>query len=57
LISVGMLVDISVVLDGPRTLIVAVALTLVALTGKWLAALATQKHSTIRIHRERLSLG
>jgi len=43
LISVGMLVDISVVLDGPRTLIVTVALTLVALTGKWLAALATQK--------------
>ncbi len=43
LISVGMLVDISVVLDGPRTLIVAVTLTLVALTGKWLAALATQK--------------
>lgn len=43
LISVGMLVDISVVLDGPRTLIVAMTLTLVALTGKWLAALATQK--------------
>ncbi len=43
LISVGMLVDISVVLDGPRTLIVGLSLTLVALTGKWLAALATQK--------------
>ena len=43
LISVGMLVDISVVLNGPRTLIVALALTLVALVGKWLAAWATQK--------------
>lgn len=43
LISVGMLVDISVVFDGPRTLIVALTLTIVALVGKWLAALATQK--------------
>lgn len=43
LISVGMLVDVSVVLDGPRTLIVAVTLTLVAIAGKWLAAWATQK--------------
>lgn len=43
LISVGMLVDISVVLNGPRTLIVALTLTVVALVGKWLAALATQK--------------
>ncbi|WP_298651332.1 cation:proton antiporter [uncultured Proteiniphilum sp.] len=43
LISVGMLVDITVVLDGPRTLIVASTLTLVALLGKWLAAWATQK--------------
>lgn len=43
LISVGMLVDISVVFDGPRTLIVALVLTVVALLGKWLAAWATQK--------------
>ncbi|MCE5178191.1 MAG: cation:proton antiporter [Porphyromonadaceae bacterium] len=43
LISVGMLVDVSVVLDGPRTLTVALTLTIVALVGKWLAALATQK--------------
>ena len=43
LISVGMLVDMSVVLDGPRTLIVAFTLTIVALLGKWLAAYATQK--------------
>lgn len=43
LISVGMLVDISIVLEGPRTLIVALTLTVVALLGKWLAAFATQK--------------
>lgn len=43
LISVGMLVDVSVLLDGPWTLIVALTLTVVALVGKWLAAWATQK--------------
>ena len=43
LISVGMLVDVSVIFQGFRTLIVAFSLTLVALTGKWLAAWATQK--------------
>ncbi len=43
LISVGMLVDISVIMDGPRTLIVALTLTLVSLAGKWVAAWATQK--------------
>jgi len=39
LISVGMLVDLSVLLKGPQALIVAAVLTTVALTGKWLAAL------------------
>ena len=43
LISVGMLVDVSVVLEGPRTLVVALTLTLMALVGKWLAAWVTQK--------------
>lgn len=42
LISVGMLVDISVVLKGPAALIIAVSLTVVALIGKWLAAFFTQ---------------
>lgn len=42
LISVGMLVDVSVILSGPMALIVAGTLTVVALTGKWLAALITQ---------------
>lgn len=42
LISVGMLVDISVLLNGPTAVIIAVTLSIVALTGKWLAASATR---------------
>jgi len=41
LISVGMLVDISVLLNGPTAVIIAVTLSVVALIGKWLAASAT----------------
>ncbi|WP_224999462.1 cation:proton antiporter [Cesiribacter sp. SM1] len=49
LISVGMLVDISVLMQGPMALIVAAALTLVSLGGKWIAAYLTSlflKYST-----------
>ncbi|WP_140485047.1 cation:proton antiporter [Flavobacterium sp. GSA192] len=42
LISVGMLVDTSVILKGPTALIVAGTLSVVALLGKWVAALITQ---------------
>jgi Kef-type K+ transport system membrane component KefB len=42
LISVGMLVNVRVLFNGPTALIVAGVLTLVALVGKWLAALFTQ---------------
>lgn len=42
LISVGMLVDVSVILSGPVALVVAATLTVVALFGKWFAALFTQ---------------
>lgn len=42
LISVGMLVDIRVILNGPTALIVAATLSVVALFGKWFAALFTQ---------------
>lgn len=38
LISVGMLVDIKVLLNGPAAVIIAVTLSVVALIGKWLAA-------------------
>lgn len=43
LISVGMLVDVRVILKGPNALIVAGVLTVTALVGKWVAAWATQK--------------
>lgn len=43
LISVGMLVDITVVLNGPRTIIVTLTLTAMALLGKWVAAFVTQQ--------------
>lgn len=43
LISVGMLVDLSVLFRGYHALMIAGALTLVALVGKWLSALITQK--------------
>lgn len=42
LISVGMLVDVSVLLNGPMAWIIAGTLSVVALTGKWLAATFTQ---------------
>jgi Kef-type K+ transport system membrane component KefB len=42
LISVGMLVDLRVLLKGPEALIIAGALTIMALSSKWLAAFFTQ---------------
>lgn len=42
LISVGMIVDVSVLTKGPMALIIAATLTVVAVTGKFLAATATQ---------------
>jgi Kef-type K+ transport system membrane component KefB len=42
LISVGMIVNVSVITKGPEALIVAGTLTAVALFGKWFAALFTQ---------------
>lgn len=42
LISVGMLVDVSVIMEGPMALVIAATLTIVAITGKWIAAFFTQ---------------
>lgn len=42
LISVGMIVDVSVILSGPMALIIAGTLTIVAISGKWLAAFFSQ---------------
>lgn len=43
LIGVGMLVDLKILLLGPKTLFTAFILTFGAIGGKWLAALVTQK--------------
>jgi len=43
LISVGMLVDVKVLMNGPTAVIIAVTLSVVALIGKWLAATSTSK--------------
>lgn len=42
LISVGMIVDVSVVFQGPYAIFMALVLSGVALFGKWIAALLTQ---------------
>jgi Kef-type K+ transport system membrane component KefB len=42
LISVGMLVDVSVIFSGYMAIVVAITLSIVAIAGKWLAALFTQ---------------
>ncbi|MFP4092085.1 MAG: cation:proton antiporter [Cyclobacteriaceae bacterium] len=42
LISVGMLVDVSILLKGPDAIIIALSLSVVALTGKWIASRITQ---------------
>ena len=42
LISVGMLVDLRVIFSGPMALLVAGALIIVAIAGKWIAAFFTQ---------------
>lgn len=42
LISVGMLVNVRVILNGPTALIIAGTLSVVALLGKWIAAVFTQ---------------
>ncbi len=57
LISVGMLVDLGVLLKGPKAMIVAVALTITALAGKWLAALITQKSFKYSVIQRRLLFG
>jgi Kef-type K+ transport system membrane component KefB len=57
LISVGMLVDLSIVFDGPRTLIVAATLIVVALLGKWVAAYVTQKTFKYSVTQRNLIFG
>lgn len=57
LISVGMLIDISVILSGPKALIIATVLTIGALFGKWLAAYFTQKIFKYTVAQRQLIFG
>jgi len=43
LISVGMLVDVSVLINDPRAILIALGLVAVSISGKWSAAFLTQK--------------
>ena len=43
LISVGMLVDLRVLMKGPQTLFIAALIIAISFLGKWLAAFATQQ--------------
>lgn len=54
LISVGMLIDFRVLMNGPQALLVAFTLTLVALIGKWVAAHLTGR--IFKYSREQSSL-
>ncbi|GGW42726.1 cation:proton antiporter [Arenibacter certesii] len=57
LISVGMIVDVSVILSGPMALIIAGSLTIVAIFGKWAAAFFTQKIFKFSKGQRRLIFG
>ncbi len=57
LISVGMIVDVTVLLNGPYALYIAVVLSVVAIIGKWMAAYATQKVLRYNALQRRLIFG
>ncbi|MRR22080.1 cation:proton antiporter, partial [bacterium] len=57
LVSVGMIVDLRVVLAGPTAIIVAVILTAVALAGKYLAAEITARFLGFTLYQRRLLFG
>lgn len=57
LISVGMIVDVSVITNGPWAIIIALVLTATSLFGKWLAALFTQLILKYKPAQRRLIFG
>jgi len=57
LIGVGMVVDLHVLFRGYEAIIVAAVLTIVALAGKWLAALFTQKIFSYSGNQRKLIFG
>src|SRR5690606_25547528 len=57
LISVGMLVDVRVIMQGSIALIVAGTLTVVAIAGKWLASWITQLWFKYSVGQRQLIFG
>ena len=57
LISVGMLVDISVIFKGHQAIYIAAVLSVVALVGKWLGAFFTQKVFKYSVDQRNLIFG
>lgn len=57
LISVGMLVNVNVIFKGPMALIVAFALTISAICGKWLASFFIQKIFSYKASERQLIFG
>lgn len=57
LISVGMLVNITVIFEGYRAILIAVVLSIVALFGKWMAAFFTQKTFKYSISQRNIIFG
>src|SRR5690554_761774 len=57
LISVGMLVDVRVIMTGPAALIIAATLTVVAIAGKWLASFITQLWFKYSVAQRQLIFG
>src|SRR5690606_21892577 len=57
LISVGMLVDVSVLLDGPTPILIAAGLVAISVCGKWSAAFLTQKIFKYTVAQRQLMYG
>ncbi|WP_118196161.1 cation:proton antiporter [Albibacterium indicum] len=57
LISVGMLVDVSVLINDPRAILIALALIAVSISGKWSAAFLTQKIFKYSVAQRQLIYG
>lgn len=57
LISVGMLVDVRVLLNGYMSIVIALTLTAVAISGKWLAALFSQWSFRFNRYQRQLIFG
>src|SRR5690554_609750 len=57
LISVGMLVDVTVLINDSRAILIALGLVAVSISGKWLAAFFTQKVFSYSVAQRQLIYG